>query len=591
MKQYLFFSKFPGSHFIILLFVVLSSIGACYVCADDISSDAGSLSLTPGELEWISTHPIIRICPDPYYPPFEMLTSDGAYQGISADLLQIIANKAGLTLEVVPCDNWSICIEKIKTREIDILGAVYISDLRSGYLSYSEPIYSSPLQIITKNTAPSDLTLEGLSGKSVAVVDGYTSHLLLVTQYPDIYPVVVPDVPSGLEKVVFGSADAYLGDLATAAYHTEKSGFSNLQVSGKVTPPNMTFQNLAFGIRSDQPELVSIINKGLKSLPDSQKSAILSGWIPTSLTSSLINRQILMGAAGIIAIFCIIIGGFFVWNRSLRKAVAEKTSQLVEELDERKKILDELQNKNDELSAAYEEIAATQYELKQQYLQLMQNQEELRQQERTLRQIRFSIDQSHDMMIWLDKAGKIRDVSGSVLSVLGYSPADIESVYMSAIDPKFTIDSGLEVSGWEHLVPVRYETEFITKSGKALMVEVSLISYEYADETMILLSARDISERKMMEELKKKAFTQIDKNIEQFAILNDQIRNPLTLLMIYAEEMENPDEEKILEQITRIDQLVDKLDKGLLESEKVRGFLRRYYEHTSDDKRSLEHIW
>src|SRR5690606_15408214 len=128
---------------------------------------------------------------------------------------------------------------------------------------------------------------------------------LLVTQYPDIYPVVVPDVPSGLEKVVFGSADAYLGDLATAAYHTEKSGFSNLQVSGKVSPPNMTFQNLAFGIRSDQPELVSIINKGLKSLPESQKSAILSSWIPTSLTSPLINRQILIGAAGIIAIFCI----------------------------------------------------------------------------------------------------------------------------------------------------------------------------------------------------------------------------------------------------------------------------------------------
>ncbi len=591
MKKFLFFSNFSGSHFILLLFVVLSGIGTCAAGADVPSSDAGSLSLTPEELEWISSHPVIRICPDPYYPPFEMLTADGGYQGISADLLRLIADKAGLTLEVIPCENWSICIEKIKIREIDILGAIYITDLRSEYLSYSEPIYSSPLQIITKNTAPSDLTLADLSGKSVAVVDGYTSHLLLATQYPDIYPVVVPDVPSGLEKVVFGSADAYLGDLATAAYHTEKSGFSNLQVSGEVAPPNKTFQNLAFGVRSDQPELVSIINKGLKSLPDSQKSAILSNWIPASLTSPLINQQILIGAAGIIAIFCIIIGGFFVWNRSLRKAVAEKTSQLMEELDERKKILDELQNKNDELSAAYEQIAATQYELKQQYLQLMQNQEELRQQERTLRQTRFSIDQSHDMMIWLDKTGKIRDVSGSVLSVLGYSPEDIDSVYMSAIDPKFTIDSGLEVSGWEHLVPVRYETEFITKNGKALKVEVSLISYEYADETMILLSARDISERKMMEELKKKAFTQIDKNIEQFAILNDQIRNPLTLLMIYAEEMDSPDEEKILEQITRIDQLVDKLDKGLLESEKVRGFLRRYYEHSPDDRKSLDDAW
>ncbi|MCA1917624.1 PAS domain S-box protein, partial [Methanospirillum hungatei] len=200
-------------------------------------------------------------------------------------------------------------------------------------------------------------------------------------------------------------------------------------------------------------------------------------------------------------------------------------------------------------------------------------------------------DQSHDMMFWLDKSGKIRDVSGSVHSVLGYSHEDLDSVNMSAIDPKFTIDSGLEVSGQDHLVPVRYETEFVTKSGKPLMVEVSLISYEYADETMILLSARDISERKMMEELKKKAFTQIDKNIEQFAILNDQIRNPLTLLMIYAEEMDTTDEAKIMEQITRIDQLVDKLDKGLLESEKVRGFLRRYYEHTSDTREPHEDTW
>jgi nitrogen-specific signal transduction histidine kinase len=47
--------------------------------------------------------------------------------------------------------------------------------------------------------------------------------------------------------------------------------------------------------------------------------------------------------------------------------------------------------------------------------------------------------------------------------------------------------------------------------------------------------------------------------------------------MIYAEEMDSPDGEKILEQINRIDQLVDRLDRGLLESEKVRRFLRKYY--------------
>jgi len=152
MKSFFLFSKSPGSLFIILLFVVLSGIGACFTCAEEPSSDAGSFPLSPEELEWTSAHPIIRVCPDPYYPPFEMITSDGVYQGISADLLRIIAERAGLTLEIVPCENWSQCIEKIRNREVDILGAVFISDLRSQYLSYTDPFYSSPLEIITKNT-------------------------------------------------------------------------------------------------------------------------------------------------------------------------------------------------------------------------------------------------------------------------------------------------------------------------------------------------------------------------------------------------------------------------------------------------------
>ncbi|WP_324327715.1 transporter substrate-binding domain-containing protein [Methanospirillum sp.] len=567
----------------LLLLGVLNGFTCSFGFADTPSSDMPPLSLTPEEQQWIATHPVIRICPDPNYPPFEILTPDGEYEGISADLIRIIADMAGFTLEVVPCENWSQCIEKIKNREIDILGAVYISDLRTQYLSYSDPIYSSPLLIITRNTAPSDLTITDLYGKSVAVVDGYTSHLLLATQYPDIYTVVVPDVALGLEKVVFGSADAYVGDLATAAYHTEKLGFTNLQVSGVIAPSDTSFHNLAFGIRSDQPVLVSIINKGLRSLPESRKKAILTKWIPASLISPLINRQILIAAGIVIAFFCIIIIGFFVWNRSLRKAVAEKTRQLVDELDERKRILTELQQKNDELSAAYEQIAATEYELKRQYRQLIESQEELKEQERILRQVRFSIDQSHDMMMWLDKNGNIRDVSGSVLSALGYAREEYNSMNMSAIDPRFTIHAGFDLSGRDDIAPIRYETEFLTKEKTPIPVEVSLISYEYAEETMILLSARDIRERRMMEELKKKAFTQIDKNIEQFAILNDQIRNPLTILMIYAEEMDSPDGEKILEEILKIDTIVDKLDKGLLESDKVRAFLRRYYNHTEGD--------
>ncbi|NLW75264.1 MAG: transporter substrate-binding domain-containing protein, partial [Methanomicrobiales archaeon] len=342
--------------FIIILFVssIIGVSGTQYYNGPS-SSQPDALSLTPGENEWITSHPVIKICPDPYYPPFELLTEEGGYVGISSEILKKISERAGLSLEVVPCENWSLCIEKIRNRDIDILGAIYVSDLRSDYLAYSDPFYTSPLVIITKNTAPQDLTMEDLSGKTVAVVDGYTSHLLLLNQYPSIHPVVVSNVPSGLEKVVFGSADAYLGDLATAAYHVEKSGFSNLQTSGTVYLPELKLHDLAFGIRNDQPELISIINKGLDSISDTEMNEVYSRWIPASLTQPFISRQIFIGILVVIAIFLLILSGFFLWNRILKRAVTEKTRQLVDELEQRKIIQEELRIKNDELYTAYEQ--------------------------------------------------------------------------------------------------------------------------------------------------------------------------------------------------------------------------------------------
>ena len=45
------------------------------------------------------------------------------------------------------------------------------------------------------------------------------------------------------------------------------------------------------------------------------------------------------------------------------------------------------------------------------------------------------------------------------------------------------------------------------------------------------MMARDITERKEIERLKRDAFRQIEKNMEQFAILNDHIRNPLQAIV------------------------------------------------------------
>jgi len=93
----------------------------------------------------------------------------------------------------------------------------------------------------------------------------------------------------------------------------------------------------------------------------------------------------------------------------------------------------------------------------------------------------------------------------------------------------------------------------------------------------------DITERKQMEVAQRTALRQIEKNIEQFAILGDHIRNPVQVIIgltcMLAEDLAN----KILCQAKEIDRIVTQIDLGWIESEKVRTILKKYYAIGVDD--------
>ena len=102
---------------------------------------------------------------------------------------------------------------------------------------------------------------------------------------------------------------------------------------------------------------------------------------------------------------------------------------------------------------------------------------------------------------------------------------------------------------------------------------------------LVLIQYHDISDHKRLEEqLKKEGVMQIEQNMEQFQILNDQIRNPLQAIMGYVSLDCVRYQENIMKQIGVIDDLVSRLDRGWVESEKVRKFLLRHYRYTPDDE-------
>jgi sensor domain CHASE-containing protein len=93
---------------------------------------------------------------------------------------------------------------------------------------------------------------------------------------------------------------------------------------------------------------------------------------------------------------------------------------------------------------------------------------------------------------------------------------------------------------------------------------------------------QEIFQRKLIEAQKREAYEQIEKNIEQFAILGDHIRNPLAVIVGLADLTEGQASGRILDQAKIIDGIIDQLDRGWIESEKVREFLRKYYANDKD---------
>ncbi|HWQ67865.1 MAG TPA: PAS domain S-box protein [Methanospirillum sp.] len=96
----------------------------------------------------------------------------------------------------------------------------------------------------------------------------------------------------------------------------------------------------------------------------------------------------------------------------------------------------------------------------------------------------------------------------------------------------------------------------------------------------IVLYFHNVSYRvEQEEELRKVGLTQLEINMEQFQILNDEIRNPLQVIKGLNSLQGGSYADQIDEQLSLINDLIARLDKAWIRSEKVHKFLLKHYQH------------
>jgi PAS domain S-box-containing protein len=186
----------------------------------------------------------------------------------------------------------------------------------------------------------------------------------------------------------------------------------------------------------------------------------------------------------------------------------------------------------------------------------------------------------NDVIFATDQSGVLTYVSPVSERVFGISPTDaVGRQFSDYIHPEEREEATRRFS--EALVkgPVGIETR--------LMVTGDMIKYVRISSRLVSTNGvvtgftgiiTDLTERRQLEELKIRAFHQIEKNLGQMAVLNDQIRNPLSVIVLLAGAAGCREGQKIIDQAMEIDALVKKLDQGWAESAKVREFLKKHYQ-------------
>jgi hypothetical protein len=119
---------------------------------------------------------------------------------------------------------------------------------------------------------------------------------------------------------------------------------------------------------------------------------------------------------------------------------------------------------------------------------------------------------------------------------------------------------------------------FGTLSVRAIAVHTAWF-YIYVSLGIVITSFVESSrsDKEQVDRLKREAFQQIEHNMEQFAILNDQTRNPLQAIMLNLNGFDGEVREIISQQVQIIEKILSIHDENYLESEKVRKFLRKHY--------------
>ncbi|WP_418757750.1 basic amino acid ABC transporter substrate-binding protein [Gemmiger sp.] len=249
-----------------------SSVASSVASSAAASSEAASTSAAAGELTTVEAGKL-TMATNATFPPYEMTTDSGEFEGIDIDTAKAIADKLGLELQIDDMD-FDAALLSVQQGKADIaMAGVTVTDERKAVMDFSDSYATGIQSIIVPND--SDIASpDDLADKKIGTQRGTTGYIYCSDDFGDDAVVAYDNGLTAVQALNNGQVDAVVIDNAPA------KSFVEANPGLKILDTAYAQEDYAIGVAKGNTALLDAINSALEELQaDGTLQAIVDKYI------------------------------------------------------------------------------------------------------------------------------------------------------------------------------------------------------------------------------------------------------------------------------------------------------------------------
>ncbi len=239
--------------------------------SDATSSEAASETET-AELSTVEPGKLI-MSTNAAFPPYEMTTDSGEFEGIDIETAQAIADKLGLELQIDDMDFDAALLAVQQGKADMVMAGVTVTDERQNVMDFTDS-YATGIQSIIVKEDSDIASVDDLAGKKIGTQRGTTGYLYCSDDFGDENVVAYDNGLTAVQMLNNGQVDCVVIDNAPA------KEFIAANPGLKLLDTAYVEESYAIGVGKGNTELKDAINTALEELKaDGTLQAIVDKYI------------------------------------------------------------------------------------------------------------------------------------------------------------------------------------------------------------------------------------------------------------------------------------------------------------------------